>query len=177
MCAAVALPLSLLNVSFQVITPDDPLRETVAVNVPFALRSLPVGFGRSCDAVSVVLTAAAIEIWSRISPAGFVGVWTLTYARSLRIASMTSAVIVAVPVTPLVHGEQSGTRTGPDAPRAATWMCAAIALPDRLLNSSRQDSSAPVAVFVSVAVKVPRAFPTSPFGVGVSFAAAIAAAM
>src|SRR5947207_14504135 len=56
-------------------------------------------------------------------------------------------------------------------------MCAAIALPVRLLNSRRHDSSPPVPDFVSVAVKAPRALETSPFGVGVSLAATIAAAM
>jgi hypothetical protein len=32
-----------------------------------------------------------------------------------------------VPVTPLAHGAQSGTLTGPGLPRSATWICAAIA--------------------------------------------------
>src|SRR4051812_34390576 len=54
-------------------------------------------------------------------------------------------------------------------------MCAAIALPLRLLNSSFQDSVPPVPDFVRVAVKVPRAPLTSPFGDGVSLAAVIAA--
>src|SRR5207247_5007569 len=80
-------------------------------------------------------------------------------------------------VARLGQGAPGATRTGPATPRAATWMCAAIALPVRLLNSSRHDSSAPVPDFVSVAVNVPRALPTSPFGVGVSFAAVIPAAM
>ena len=56
-------------------------------------------------------------------------------------------------------------------------MCAAMALPLRLLNSSRQDISAPVADFVSVAVNVPCAPLTSPFGAGVSFAAVMFAAI
>src|SRR6266508_1942312 len=56
-------------------------------------------------------------------------------------------------------------------------MCAAIALPLRLLNSSRHAMTAPVADFVRVAVNVPRAALTSPFGVGVSFAAANAASI
>ena len=107
MCAAIARPLSLLNVSRQVTTPFVPVRVTVALNVPFALPSLPFGFGRSCTARSVVLTVAEIWTWSRISPAGFVGVCTLTYARPFRMASSTSAVIVAVPVTPLVQGAQA----------------------------------------------------------------------
>src|SRR5947207_7286502 len=78
---------------------------------------------------------------------------------------------------PLVHGAQSGTRTGPATPRAATWTCAAMALPLRLLNSSRHDISAPVAVFASVAANVPCAPLTSPLGDGVSFAAVMFAAM
>src|SRR5712691_2088210 len=47
-------------------------------------------------------------------------------------------------------------------------MWAATAAPVRLLNSSRQAMTAPVSDLVSVAVNVPRAAPTSPFGVGVS---------
>ena len=159
------------------ITPDVPLRVIVAVNVPRARASLPLGLGRSSAARSVVLALATIETWSRISPAGFVGVCTLTYARSFWIASRTVASTGAVPVAPLVHGAQSGIRTGPATPRAATCTCAAMALPVRLLNSSRQDMSAPVAVFVSVAVNVPRAPLTSPFGDGVSLAAVMFAAI
>src|SRR6266550_7179085 len=81
----------------------------------------------------------------------------------------------AVPVTPLVQGAQSGTTTGPATPRAAMWMCAATASPVRLPNDSCQLRTAPVSDFVSVAVKDPRAEPTSPFGVGTSSPATIVA--
>src|SRR5215831_11258491 len=93
------------------------------------------------------------------------------------IASSTSAVIVAVPVTPLEHGVHNGTRTGPATPTAPTWMCAAIALPVSPLNVKRHDNCPVLPDFVSVAVNVPRALPTSPFGVGVSFAATMSASM
>ena len=78
MCAAIARPVSLANVSRQAITPDAPLLVTVAVNVPRARLTFPLGFGRSWLARSVVFTLATIETWSRISPAGFVGVCTFT---------------------------------------------------------------------------------------------------
>src|SRR3954453_11881278 len=55
-------------------------------------------------------------------------------------------------------------------------MCAAMALPLRPLKSSCHASVPPVAVFVTVAVNVPRAELTSPLGFGVSFAAVIVAA-
>jgi hypothetical protein len=54
-------------------------------------------------------------------------------------------------------------------------MCAATAAPLSPLNDSCQLRTAPVSDFVTVAVKDPRAEPTSPFGVGVSSPAAIVA--
>src|SRR6476619_363421 len=54
-------------------------------------------------------------------------------------------------------------------------MCAATAGPVRPVNDSCQVRTAPVSDFVSVPVNVPFAEPTSPFGAGVSSAAAIAA--
>src|SRR3954451_22335199 len=83
--------------------------------------------------------------------------------------------MLAVPVTPLVHGAQSGTTTGPGVPLAAIWMCAATAGPVSPVNDSCQVKTAPVSDFVSVPVNVPFADPTSPFGAGVSSEAAIAA--
>ena len=65
----------------------------VAVKVPLAFASLPFGRGRSCAARSVVFTAAAMPTWSRISPAGLVGVCTFTYARPVMIASVISSSI------------------------------------------------------------------------------------
>jgi hypothetical protein len=54
-------------------------------------------------------------------------------------------------------------------------MCAATALPDRLLNVSLQLSVAPVAVFVADAMNVPRALATFPLGDGTSSAAVMSA--
>src|SRR6266568_450817 len=85
------------------------------------------------------------------------------------------ALMFAVPVAPLVHGLQSGTTTGPGTPRAAIWMCAAMASPVRPPNDSRQLSAVPLSDFVRVPVKDPRAEVTSPFGVGVSSPATIVA--
>ena len=56
------------------------------------------------------------------------------------------------------------------------WTCAAFAGPVRPLNVSRQARTAPVADRVTVAVNVPRAPPTSPVGVGTSWAEFKAAA-
>ena len=120
MCAAIARPLSFENVSRQTITPVVPVREIVAVNAPCARRTLPLGFGLSWLARSVVLTLAAIATCPRISPAGFVGVCTFAYAFPDWIASRTDASTFAVPVTPLLHGAHNGTRTGPATPGAAT---------------------------------------------------------
>jgi hypothetical protein len=78
MCAATALPLSLLNVSRHASTADVPFFVIVTVNVPRARRTLPFGFGRSCAARSEVFRVAAGDTWSRISPAGFVFVCTFT---------------------------------------------------------------------------------------------------
>src|SRR5207247_6597581 len=83
----------------------------------------------------------------------------------------------AVPLAPLVHGAQRGTTTGPGVPGAPMWMCAAVAGPVRLLNESCQFSTVPESDFVSVAVKLPVAEPTSPFGAGTSSEAAIVAPM
>src|SRR2546430_1028394 len=115
--------------------------------------------------------------WPRISPAAFLRVWTFTYVRPDSSANRTEAFTVAVPLAPLVHGAQRGTTTGPGVPGAPMWMCAAAAGPVRLLNESCQFSTVPESDFVSVAVKLPVAEPTSPFGAGTSSEAAIVAPM
>lgn len=63
----------------------------------------------------------------RISPAGFLVVWTLTYAVPFRIASATALVTFAVPVWPLRHGPQSARMTPPAMPTRPRWTCAATA--------------------------------------------------
>src|SRR5919201_481283 len=90
---------------------------------------------------------------------------------------MTVASRVAVPVTPLSHGPQSGTTTGPAWPGGAMWTWAATAAPVSPLNTSRQAIVAPAPERVTVAVNVPRADATLPVGAGTSCAAVIAPTM
>src|SRR5437773_11205706 len=76
MCAAIAFPVSRLNVSRHDMTADDPDFVTVAVKVPRARRTLPLGFGRSWLARIATFTLAMGVTCPRISPAGFVLVCT-----------------------------------------------------------------------------------------------------
>ena len=78
MCAATALPVRFPKASLHTTTPVVPVLVKVALKVPLARATFPYGFGRSWLARSVVLTLAVIATWSRISPAGLVGVWTFT---------------------------------------------------------------------------------------------------
>ena len=78
MCAAIALPVSRLNVSRQTSTADEPCFVIVTLKAPRARRTLPFGLGRSSAARSDVVKVATGETWPRISPAGFVFVCTLT---------------------------------------------------------------------------------------------------
>src|SRR5947199_4032340 len=80
----------------------------------------------------------------RISPFGFFAVWTFTYRRCFLNADISGAVIVAVPVVPLLHGAQSGTTTFPDLPLAAMWMCAAEAGPVNFAKVSFHFSVVPL---------------------------------
>jgi hypothetical protein len=116
MCAATAFPVRRLNVKRQDTTADVPDFVTVTVKVPRARRTLPLGFGLSWLARSATFALAVDDTWPRISPAGFVLVWTFTYAVPFWIASSTVALMFAVPVAPLVHGVQRGTTTGPALP-------------------------------------------------------------
>jgi hypothetical protein len=65
-----------------------------------------------------------------------------------------------------LHGAQSGTITGPATPRRPLWMCAATALPVRRLKVRRQAITPEEPDLVTVAVNVPRARRTLPFGFG-----------
>ena len=68
----------------------------------------------------------------RISPAGFLAVWTFTYVPPPRTAFTCAAVSVALPFAPELQGPQSGTATGPALPGRPRWMCAAVAGPAQL---------------------------------------------
>src|SRR5213080_181011 len=104
--------------------------------------------------------------WPRISPAPFFRVCTFTYARPDSSTVSTEASTVARPLAPLLHGLQSGTITGPGTPRRPLWMWAAMAFPVRRLKVRRHAITADDPDFVTVAVNVPRARRTLPFGFG-----------
>src|SRR5581483_6408208 len=90
----------------------------------------------------------------RISPPGFFAVCTFTYSLCCANADLSEPLTFAEPFTGLLHGPQIGTTTGPDAPFAPMWMCAAVAGPVSPLNVSVQLSVLPF----SVALNVPWAF-------------------
>jgi hypothetical protein len=114
-------------------------------------------------------------IWPRISPFGFLGVWTFTYARPDSSAARTEPLTEARPRAPLRHGPHSPTATPPAAPRRPRWMCAATARPVSLLKVSRHVITALVPDFVAVTVNEPRARLALPFGLGTSWREFIAA--
>jgi hypothetical protein len=58
----------------------------------------------------------------RISPAGFVFVWTLTYVLPARIVFSCVFVMFAVPRCPLLHGPHRATMTFPAFPGLPLWM-------------------------------------------------------
>src|SRR5207247_10353879 len=78
MCAAIALPVRRLNVNCHTRTAEEPRLSIVTVKAPRARRTLPFGFGRSWDARNAVFRVAVGDTCPRISPAGFVFVWTFT---------------------------------------------------------------------------------------------------
>jgi hypothetical protein len=117
------------------------------------------------------VVSAALGSWPRISPAGFFFVCTFTYVRPDSSALRTDASTVFVPRVPLLQGAHRGTITGPDFPRAPLWMWAATPLPVSLLNVSRHAIVPELPLRVIVAVNVPVARRTLPFGLGRSWLA------
>ena len=91
-----------------------------------------------------------------------------TYARPASSALRTAALTFAVPLAPLLHGAHSATITGPGLPRRPLWICAAVARPVRRLYFSLQAIFPVVPNLVTVAVNVPTARFTLPFGFGTS---------
>jgi hypothetical protein len=77
-------------------------------------------------------------------------VCTFTYARPASSAAITEGCSVTVFRTPLRHGPQRATTTGPARPRRPTWICAEAARPVSRANVSRQLSLVVAPDFVTV---------------------------
>src|SRR5215213_7677058 len=112
--------------------------------------------------------------WPRTSPPGLRRVCTFTYARPASSAARTPPRTVARPRAPLRHGPHSDTAILPAVPRRPRWMCAAIARPVSRENVSVHVNVAAAPSFLAVAVNVPRARRTAPFGLGTSWRDVIA---
>src|SRR6478736_8685702 len=88
-------------------------------------------------------TAGYLRVRScpRISPVGFLLVWTFTYVRPARKARMVTAPNFATPWTPdrqrvraaAARGPHNARATGPSAAGLPRWISAAVAGPLRLL--------------------------------------------
>ena len=95
---------------------------TVAVKRPVARRTVPFGLGTSCEGARVVRMSAVMATWPRISPAGFMDVWTFTYALPFWMAASVALSSLAVPEIGLAHGPQRNVPIGPVCPLPPRWM-------------------------------------------------------